>query len=302
MKAGSSASPPYPAFDCVVCGAQLDPMHMDTDREGLRCSFCGSPQVRTAKTPDLKLVPPDDWTPDVGEALRSARQARGETLEQAAHFTRIRLTYLKDLETGDITSFETYPGRIYARFFLREYADHLGLDPHPLVRRFDRDGEPVVQPAPPIRYSRRTPRPGRWAAVAVALLLAIPIAGAIVSKEREQPIAPLASSEGVAPPVLTRGKAHPLATPTIGPKGIRALIDVSLACWIRAVVDGEIVMAETVPAGETVRLRAGDTLDLRFGNAGGVAVSLNGRPIPTGGAGSVLDLSFVLRDGRIVVA
>jgi len=303
MKAEMSATTtPSSTFDCAVCGAQLDPLHLETGHEGLLCSFCGSPQGRTAGRPDLKLVSSDGWAPDVGEALRNARKVRGETLEQAAHFTRIRLSYLRDLEVGDISSFESYPGRVYARFFLREYADHLGLDPAPLVRRFDRDAEPVVQPARPVRYSRRAPHPGRWATGALALLVAVLIAGAIVSREPGQlPITPLASRAGAAHAAsLPHGRTHPTSTPPIAPTGIRVVIHTDQPCWILAVADGATTMEKTVPAGRTVQLRASDTMDLRLGNAGGVALRMNGRSIPTGGAGEIVDLSFARHGGRVV--
>jgi hypothetical protein len=277
---------------------------MDTDRQGARCSFCGSPQEPPERTPDLKLVASsDDWTLDVGEMLRSARIARGETLEQASRFTRIRLPYLRDLEADDISSFDTYPGRVYARFFLREYADHLGLDPQPLVHRFDRDAEPVLQPAPKIRISRRTPHPRRWAVGALILLVAILSASALVSYEGRPPLAPVAADSGVIPAAPPSGAAHPTPpTHATAPTGIEVVIRTTLPCWILAVADGTIVMENTVPADETIRLHASKTMELRLGNAGGVALRVNGRTVPTDQAANVQDLSLSRRGDRIVIA
>jgi len=302
MKAGTSASSPYPVFDCAVCGAQLDQLHTETDREGLHCSFCGSLQGRVAEPPTLKLVPPEGRSLDVGETLRSARRARGETLEQAARFTRIRIPYLKDLEAGDVSSLESYPGRTYARFFLREYADHLGLDPQPLVTRFDRDVEPALQPAAPPRYPSRGRHPGRWAGGALILLIAALIASAIVSREHRQPlVAPVTSRMGM-PAAPGRAEAHPIPASPVRPSGIDVVVRTSQPCWIRAVTDGRTVMEKIVPAGRTIRLRAAETMELRLGNAGGVEVTMNGRSIPTGGTGSVLDLSFARDGDRVVIA
>ena len=84
---------------------------------------------------------------DVGDELHDARLTRGETLEQASHFTQIRLPYLRALEHDDASVFEPFPGMTYARYFLRDYAEHLGIDPRPLVRRFDREvSTPTVLP------------------------------------------------------------------------------------------------------------------------------------------------------------
>jgi hypothetical protein len=238
---------------------------------------------------------------DVGKTLRSARTARGETLEQASHFTCIRIPYLKDLESDDFSSFDSYPGRVYGRFFLREYADHLGLDAQSLLRRFDRDAEPVLQPAPPPPISRRIPHPGRWAVAALILLMVSVTAGAIGSHQGQPPLAPVATNRGVVPvaPAPVEAQAPVRA---VAHHGIRAVIRTNTPCWIRAVVDGSTVMEKTVPTGRTVRLRASETRDLRLGNAGGVALSVNGRSIPTGEAGNVQDLSFVRRGGRVVIA
>lgn len=300
MKAGTSAPSPYSMFDCVVCGAQLDQLHTETDREGLHCSFCGSLQGRTAEPPNLKLVPPEGRSLDVGETLRGARKARGETLEQAARFTRIRIPYLKDLEAGDVSSLDSYPGRIYARFFLREYADHLGLDPEPLVIRFDHDVEPALQPAAPARSPRRGRHPGRWAGGALILLIAALIASAIVSREPGQPLVTPASSSMGVPAAPARAEAHPIPASAVRPSGIDVVVRTSQPCWIRVVTDGRTVMEKTVPAGRTIRLRAAETMELRLGNAGGVEVTMNGRSIPT--AGIVVDLSFARDGDRVVVA
>lgn len=302
MKAETSATTPSAALNCAVCGAQLDPLHVETDHEGPHCSFCGSLQGRAAGRPDLKVVSSERSAPDVGKALRNARKARGESLEQASQFTRIRLPYLRDLEVGDISSFETYPGRVYARFFLREYADHLGLDPEPLVRRFDHDAAPAVLFPPRAPYARRTPHPGRWATGGLVLLITILTAGAIISHEPARPpIMPVASGARAAPATsLPDGNTHPTPAPAVAPTGIGVVIRTDQPCWVRAVGDGATLMEKTVPAGRTVRLRASHTMALRLGNAGGVALTVNGRSIPTGRAGEVLDLSFALRGGRVV--
>jgi hypothetical protein len=72
--------------------------------------------------------------PTVADALRTAREGRGESLLQAAETTRISLKYLQALESDAPP--DAYPGPMYARFFLRDYARHLGLDAERLVEVF----------------------------------------------------------------------------------------------------------------------------------------------------------------------
>jgi transcriptional regulator with XRE-family HTH domain len=70
----------------------------------------------------------------VGPVLRRARDRRGESLLQVAERTRISFAYIEALE-GD-APISVFPGPMYARFFLREYARYLGLDEGPLLEAF----------------------------------------------------------------------------------------------------------------------------------------------------------------------
>ncbi|MGD9742465.1 MAG: helix-turn-helix domain-containing protein, partial [Dongiaceae bacterium] len=69
----------------------------------------------------------------VGGLLRQARERSGESLASTAQQLRIRESYLQAIEQGD---FRRLPGATYAVGFVRSYADHLGLDPQEIVRRF----------------------------------------------------------------------------------------------------------------------------------------------------------------------
>ena len=301
MSAEAKAVTPSAEFDCAMCGAQLDQLHLDVASDGPRCSFCGSHQ-------DVDLVAagvtsaPSRRSGDVGETLRNGRMVRGETLEQAARFTRIRACYLRDLEQGDTSAFEPYPGRTYARFFLREYADHLGLDPAPLVRGFDAEAEPAVVSVAPLPRPKRPVNQRRWAIGASLVLAALLSAGAFVSRaDQDRGMSPTASiAADSAAGFRPHGHPRP-AGPALG-SPLQAVITVSRDCWVLATVDGTIALQETVPAGETITLRASRTLDLRLGDAGAARLIVNGRPIATGGTGDVAELSFAWRDGSLVRA
>ena len=64
-------------------------------------------------------------TQSIGQKLKQAREDRRITLEHASESTRIRVPYLKALETDDVS---VLPSPVQARGFLRNYADYLGLD------------------------------------------------------------------------------------------------------------------------------------------------------------------------------
>lgn len=61
----------------------------------------------------------------LGEQLRQIRESRGISLEEIAQKTRIRLSYLQAIESGDK---ETLPSKVQLRGFLRLYASELGVD------------------------------------------------------------------------------------------------------------------------------------------------------------------------------
>jgi len=300
MSAEARAVTPSAEFDCAMCGAQLDELHLDVSSDGPHCSFCGSRQDVDLVTAGVATAS-SRRSADIGETLRNGRAVRGETLEQAARSTRIRLCYLRDLEQGDTSSLEPYPGRTYARFFLREYADHLGLDPAPLVRGFDAAIEPVaVAPVPSLPRPTRAVPQRRWVIGASIVLAALLASAGFVSRGNEERAmtpggsAVLGGDVGFHP----HGRQRPATPASTFP--LSALITTSRDCWVMAVVDGTIVLQETVPANETVRLRATRRLELRLGDAGAARLLVNGRPIATGAPGDVADISFAWRDGSLV--
>lgn len=78
----------------------------------------------------------------IGETLRAARETKGVSLQQAEEDTKIRKRYLEALEDED---YDIIPGRVYAKGFLRNYADYLGLSPDEMLMEFKLLGSPVKE-------------------------------------------------------------------------------------------------------------------------------------------------------------
>ncbi|MFB3739818.1 MAG: helix-turn-helix domain-containing protein, partial [Candidatus Velamenicoccus archaeovorus] len=57
------------------------------------------------------------------------------SVSEVARATRIRPRYLEALEND--APEDDFPGRVYARFFLREYARYLRVPDEPLVEALD---------------------------------------------------------------------------------------------------------------------------------------------------------------------
>jgi transcriptional regulator with XRE-family HTH domain len=80
----------------------------------------------------------------LGEQLRAQRERKNITLEQAAADTRIREKFLKALEDGD---YQSLPGAVYTRGFLRNYADYLDLETDELVVLYQQERGAPAEPA-----------------------------------------------------------------------------------------------------------------------------------------------------------
>ncbi|MDP6792795.1 MAG: DUF4115 domain-containing protein, partial [Anaerolineales bacterium] len=72
---------------------------------------------------------------ELGEQLRHARETRGLSLSDLEQTTRIRVKYLRALEQGDL---DALPNAVQVRGFLRNYAQHVGLNPESVLLRLQR--------------------------------------------------------------------------------------------------------------------------------------------------------------------
>ncbi|MBQ6522561.1 MAG: helix-turn-helix domain-containing protein, partial [Atopobiaceae bacterium] len=70
---------------------------------------------------------------EFGKTLRSAREAKGLTVEQLAKATCLLPHVVEDLEKED---FSRLPAPIYGRGFVKLYCEQVGLDPKPMVAEF----------------------------------------------------------------------------------------------------------------------------------------------------------------------
>ncbi|WP_418789940.1 helix-turn-helix domain-containing protein [Phosphitispora sp. TUW77] len=76
----------------------------------------------------------------IGETLKNARESKGISLSKAEEDTKIRKKYLQALETGN---YDVLPGKVYAKGFLRNYANYLGLNQEEILMEYKLLGTPV---------------------------------------------------------------------------------------------------------------------------------------------------------------
>lgn len=70
---------------------------------------------------------------ELGEELRTRRIELGVSLEEVQERTKIRVRYLEAIESGD---WSVLPGNVYARGFVRRYAEYIGLDGNALLHQY----------------------------------------------------------------------------------------------------------------------------------------------------------------------
>ncbi|MDF7683695.1 helix-turn-helix domain-containing protein [Lactobacillus sp. ESL0679] len=79
---------------------------------------------------------------DIGDKLRSAREAKGLSIADIEKATKIQGRYLTAIEQND---FDKLPGDFYVRAFIRQYAQIVGLDGKQLLSEYHQE-VPAAQP------------------------------------------------------------------------------------------------------------------------------------------------------------
>lgn len=72
---------------------------------------------------------------DIGTHLREAREEKGISLDSLQETTKIQKRYLVAIEEGN---FHLLPGRFYAKAFIKEYANAVGIEADGLIELYER--------------------------------------------------------------------------------------------------------------------------------------------------------------------
>ncbi|MDP2991062.1 MAG: helix-turn-helix domain-containing protein, partial [Kiritimatiellota bacterium] len=83
----------------------------------------------------------------IGQILKAARERRQISIADVVGATKMTSTFVKAIEAND---FDVLVAPVYARGFIKLYAECVGLDPMPLLKQFDVSsrGAPVLAPPP----------------------------------------------------------------------------------------------------------------------------------------------------------
>jgi cytoskeleton protein RodZ len=251
---------------------------------------------------------------DIGAQLREAREAHGFTLTRLSQRTRVPEKALAAIERNDRSALPPPP---FSRGFVRTYAAEVELDPDRLVRDyFAQFPEQLPPPVPIVKnevpdttWQSHSP----WMGLATALaILAVVVVTAVVLGRRgqtsgePQPVGTSGEATAPAPASTTAPNPAPAnrvaaATPdststppaTASQGQIVIALSTSRPCWVTASVDGKRTIYRTLQAGERETLAGDKEVRLRFGDAGAVSWTVNGRDAGAPGA------SGAIRDVRV---
>jgi len=259
----------------------------------------------------------------IGERLRHQRLQKKISLERVSLETKIGVRLLEAIEAGQ---FEKLPGGVFRRSFVLQYARALQLDPDEIVGELNQlsqlDEVPVMPTADvnngqdqnsgsafafrgDLSELRGSTIGSLLAAVGVIMACALIYnwwqspSVAKVQTARVQPAA-------AAPPIATPAPAAtaPAAPAPVAPEPsalvsqpapaaadaahVRVGLSADETTWVSISSDGKNVIAQALEPHETKIVEASSKVRLLVGNAGGVEISLNGKPIgPIGPRGQV---------------
>jgi cytoskeleton protein RodZ len=230
----------------------------------------------------------------VGARLRQTREARQITLQQIADITKISPGVLEAIERDDL---KRLPGGIFTRSFVRAYASQLGVDPERTLREFlaqfpegDREMHAATTP---VVHQEIEPNAGiprgllQLAIVSLPLVIAVLWFGIRPASERERSVAARRADAMESSQPLTVGLS-PVANldddrrPTVTlasldeSRGLTIVLTPQAECWISASADGRPIVERLLAPGESTVLRGAREVSFKVGDAGAVALRING--------------------------
>jgi cytoskeleton protein RodZ len=255
-----------------------------------------------------------------GERLRREREMRGITLDEISESTKISRRHLESLEKED---FDALPGGIFNKGFVRAYARYLGIDEDQAVADYSSVHSDQSVPADqfpldvhdkpdPQLNPRRSPVPLVLALIALLVVLAVvwvrnrtrhtegpaniaPAAttGTSVQNASATPAEAVPPDTGTATPSATPDQATPATVPE---HTFVVLVKAKEDAWVSLTADGKKTWAGILRADTQKLVRAGKKIEIYTGNAGGLELSYNGRPLGAIGSESeVRTLTFTAK-------
>lgn len=274
----------------------------------------GTTPHHTPDTDPVDPAPPTSAAPapaPIGRVLAEARRAAGLTIDQVSAETRVRGPIIQGIEADDFTR---CGGDFYARGHIRSIARAVGVDPEPLIARYDaaHGGSPAAARPVPVTFESERIRPDRrrpnWAAAMVAAIVVVVavIGFNLVDGKGKQPDAVASTTSPSPTAVVSNAKPSPTpAAPT--PSAIAAVpadkVTVKVAVsgpltWMAVTgSNGSSLFQGDLSDGQSKTFTDDKQIKMVVGNAGSVHLYVNGKDMGlAGAAGQVARLTYTPGD------
>lgn len=233
----------------------------------------------------------------IGPRLRSAREAKGISLEQAQKDTRISSRILAALEADKID--EIVSGPVYAKSFIKKYAGYLGLDGTVMADGFSGDRPEFKEQISVLAKNTGGARfPVKKVIAAVITVAAVVFAAKLAVIGVSKAAAFIKSR----PKAVKKANAAPAAKPAAKqpqkavqvPKGeklelsIRTRADV----YVKIKADGSVIFDGMLKKGTAEKWSASNSFELSTSKAEALSAELNGADIGVLGKGAVKGLKL----------
>jgi cytoskeleton protein RodZ len=239
----------------------------------------------------------------VGEILRRERQAQGREMPEIAEDLCITQRYLRAIEEDDIKSL---PGTFFYKSFVKQYAALLGLDE---ITVADVPEEPLPLPGANPKYSpvravdpivadsNRRYFSDRRVGFSVAALTIVLLGCSGFYTWWNKASHPIHQQQVIAAvPVVSKPVPTVDVKTETGPDGVNHVVlnlSATETTWLSITSEGKNIFSGVLEPSQTKTLRASDVAKLKVGNAGGLDVRWNGKPIgPIGARGQVRVVLF----------
>lgn len=237
----------------------------------------------------------------IGARLRAAREKKALTVLQAAERLHVDARVLEALEAQD---FAALGADVYVRGHLRRYADSLGESAAELQDLYAAGTRAAQPDLTRIPRGSAAPDSARFMLPVLLLVVGCALAGALwwvlnVPRAKSQPV--LAATPVSITPSDAAAPAPPAAAPRTAPAApegsaqlaageTRLALSFSAASWVDVSdAGGRRLLQGLIDAGTARTLSGASPLRVILGNAKGVALQVNGRPVALAG--------LVRRDG-----
>ncbi len=235
----------------------------------------------------------------LGQYLRSAREAMGIDLRDAAQQTRISANYLKALEEEDFTKL---PGEVFVKGFLKSYGRFLRLEEREVMKRYAELEPQLSTPYAAEEEEKRSVMPERmkkkgtpiepfiWAAAIVISLIVFLVMSRPSTRNVGDSQSTVSAPTGTLPGVehVTSAKPEKLYLEVV------ALEDT----WLLVRTDASPQKKAVLKKGENLIWSADDTFLLSYSDIGAVKLLLNGEELSVKGAkGTVVRDLVITRSG-----